>query len=622
MKRVIHRSLSVKRTVATVVLVIILGTTAGAAQPSGTVSEVVERIVNGNLTTDFPSAGALLTPNKPSTAGTTCSGTLIGCQTFLTAGHCVADDLDPGHYTVFLQNAGFFSVTSIALHPDFNFPIGDVAVLKLGTAVNGIRPAAINTTAAAAAGLAGTIVGFGRTGGSKQDYGIKRIGTVTTAACKDSVSGTTSVCWNFTNPLGAPGTNSNTCNGDSGGPLFIDFGTGPRIAGVTSGGTADTCLPTDNSYDANVFFYRSWIQEQAGADLGSTACGALPQVGDAETTVFSFTAQLSAASTQATHNFQVPAGTSVLRVTMNGVDDGSDFDLFVKASTPPSLSTYDCRQNGPGQFGFCEFVAPTAGTWYVLVAQSAGAGAYQVTTTAFSGGCADTANAGQACDDENPCTTNDRCQGGTCAGTAVTDGTACDDGNPCTQSDSCRTATCRGIEAPRTDCHQPFVTPSGLFRLQDATPGEPNAADTLTWEWWRGSATVKEEFGNPLSTTPYDLCVYDENAGTPALVMSAHIAANATCGSKGCWASTSTGFKYTDKKQQNGPMNSLVLKSGTDARAKITLKGKGTKLGIPALPLHEQNTVTVQLSNGLTCWQARYSDSTRNDTFEFNAKAN
>jgi hypothetical protein len=317
------------------------------------------------------------------------------------------------------------------------------------------------------------------------------------------------VCWNFTSPLGEPGTNSNTCNGDSGGPLFIDFGVGPRIAGVTSGGSSDTCLPTDASFDANVFFYRSWIQQQAGADLGNTECGALPQVGDAGTTIVGFTGQLSAASPQATNNFEVSAGTSVLRVTMNGVDDGSDFDLFVKAGSPPSLSTYDCRQDGSGQFASCEFVAPTAGAWYALVARSTGAGAYQVTATTFSGGCADAANTGQACDDKNPCTTDDHCQDGTCIGTAVTDGMSCDDGNPCTQLDSCLAGICAGMEVPRTDCRAPFVTPSGLFHLQDATPGEPNAKDKLTWEWWRGEATLKEEFGNPLSTTSYDLCVYD-----------------------------------------------------------------------------------------------------------------
>jgi hypothetical protein len=613
------------RTAVCAVGTLIFSITAALADGPGSAPTagpgVVGRIVNGTVTADFPSTGALLTPGNPDSAGIECSGTLIGCQTFLTAGHCVADDLNPNHYTVFLQQAGFFSVASVALHPDFDFPVGDVAVLKLGSSVNGIRPTSINTTATPPTGLPGTIVGFGRTGGFNQDYGIKRVGSVTTATCKNGVSGTTSVCWDFSPPLGTPGTNSNTCNGDSGGPLFIDFGAGARIAGVTSGGTVDNCVPADNSFDANVFFYRSWIQDQGGTDLNNATCGSLPQVGDTGTTTVGFTGQINAAAPMATHSFQVTSGTAVLRVTMNAIDNGSDFDLFVKAGSPPSLSSYDCRQNGPGQFASCAFSTPLAGTWYVLVAQSAGSGTYQVTATTFSSGCADPANAGRSCDDNNPCTVNDRCQFGSCVGTTA-DGTLCDDGDPCTHSDTCAAGVCQGSKTPRTDCHAPFVVPSGLFRLQDAVLGVTSVNDKLTWEWWRGSATEKREFGDPLSTTSYDLCVFDESAGIPELVMSEHVAAAATCGSKSCWKSTKTGFTYSDRKLQNGPINSLSLKAGVDGKARITLKGKGTQLGMPSLPLHEEDAVIVQLSNGAACWDGHYGSSTRNNVSEFRAKAN
>ena len=607
--------------VGTLMVVIAAAAADGPEGAPAAVSEVVERIVNGTVTADFPSAGALLTPGNPASAGIQCSGTLIGCQTFLTAGHCVADDLNPAHYTVFFQHAGFFSVASIALHPDFNFPVGDVAVLKLASTVNGIRPTPINTTAAPATGLLGTIVGFGRTGGFNQDYGIKRVGSVRTAACQGEVSGTTSVCWNFSPPLGTPGSNSNTCNGDSGGPLLIDFGAGARVAGVTSGGNADNCSPSDNSFDANVFFYRSWIQAQGGTDLNNTTCGSQTQVGDTATTAFAFSGQITTAAPMATHSFQVPPATAVLQVTMNAIDNGSDFDLFVKAGIPPTLSSYDCRQNGPGQFASCTFRSPAVGTWYALVVQSVGSGPYQVSATTFSGGCSDPANAGSPCDDNNPCTANDRCQSGSCAGTPA-DGTLCDDGNPCTQGDSCQAGICQGSMAPRTDCRAPFVTPSGLFRLQDKTPGEPSAADKLTWEWWRGSATEKQDFGDPLSTTSYDLCVFDASAGTPELVMFEHVAAAATCGSKPCWKSAKTSFTYTDRNLENGPISSLYLKAGVDGKARITLKGKGTKLEMPTLPLHQQDAVTVQLSNGTLCWEGHYPNSTRNDAFEFRAKAN
>ena len=69
-----------------------------------------------------------------------------------------------------------------------------------------------------APGAMDTIVGFGRAGGDSQDYGLKRVATVTTAACVDDISDLTSVCWQFAGPGG------NTCNGDSGGPLFTDAG--------------------------------------------------------------------------------------------------------------------------------------------------------------------------------------------------------------------------------------------------------------------------------------------------------------------------------------------------------------------------------------------------------------
>jgi hypothetical protein len=48
------------------------------------------------------------------------------------------------------------------------------------------------------------------------------------------------------------------------------------------------------------------------------------------------------------------------------------------------------------------------------------------------------------CDDDNTCTTRDRCWSGECTGTAVTDGTSCDDGTTCTEGDHCTGGACRG----------------------------------------------------------------------------------------------------------------------------------------------------------------------------------
>src|SRR5262249_46991517 len=157
---------------------------------------------------------------------------------------------------------------------------------------------------------------------------------VTTASCSSIPSpgsNTTSVCWDFESPIGPPGADSNTCYADSGGPLLIDFGSGDVVAGTTSGGSSATCMPTDHSYDANVFTYRAFIQAQGGADLGNATCGSLPQAGTGGAAVLSASGSLTAASPNGTHSFTVPSGLFALRVAMNGEDNGSsDFDLYVK----------------------------------------------------------------------------------------------------------------------------------------------------------------------------------------------------------------------------------------------------------------------------------------------------
>jgi hypothetical protein len=591
-------------------LVVLCAGSAGAAP----------RIVNGNFTSLYPTTGALLTPGNPASASLICSGTLIGCQTFLTAAHCVCDTIgsdcqgvnapNPAGYVVFLQHAGFFSVASISVHPSFDFPVGDVAIVRLSTPVGGIAPTPIDTTASPPDGTDALIAGFGRSGGNKLDYGLKRVGQVVTSPCPSGVSGTTSVCFDFADPVGPPGTDADTCNGDSGGPLFVDFGCGATVAGITSGGTSGPCLPTDHSYDANVFDYRTFIATEVGADLNNRTCGAMPQAGDANAPVTGFQGTLDSITSQATHAFTVPAGTSRLRVAMNAIDDGSsNFNLYVRRGSPPTTAVFDCKQDGGGQYGFCEFTSPTAGTWYALVNDVFGSGDYQVTATAIGTGAPGSGSDGTPCDDLNACTTPDVCQAGRCTGTPAANGTPCNDGSRCTGPDVCQAGACSAPPAPAASCDQPLAPGKASLTLRDATH------DQIQWKWTDGPAITPVDVGNPTTTSSYELCIFDQTSGTNHLVYDAHLPPGPD------WTPYSSGYRYRDTAGSAGGVTNVTLKEGITGHGSITIKGKGIDLPIPPLPLHQDPSVRVQLLNENACWEARYGTSQSNQSGLFRARS-
>ncbi len=133
----------------------------------------------------------------------------------------------------------------------------------------------------------------------------------------------------------------------------------------------------------NVFNYASWIQNNTGT-IGQTSCGVLPQVGDSEVAVSSFSGDLSAGNPQETHSIVLHPGSEELRITINAIDDGTaDFDLYVKAGSPPTTSVFDCGITNSRQFDACLFDKPTGGNWHILVSRAAGAGRYQLTASSF-----------------------------------------------------------------------------------------------------------------------------------------------------------------------------------------------------------------------------------------------
>lgn len=345
------------------------------------------RIVNGLISRSHPAVGALVRGSAPQTAGAWCTGTLVGCDKFLTAAHCIAGDPAPGSYLVFFQELGFFRVKAIRWDQDkYAPPTADLAMLTLEKPVEGIAPMAINASVTPLNGSIATIVGFGRTGGSRKDYGIKREGSIKTVPCTGRFAAAPAICWNFDADVTSDASAQNTCNADSGGGVFMRDNEGSRIVekvfGVVSGGTDRNCVNNDLSYNVDVFKYRDWIEQAGEGRLSSSACGRPLWEGDTRAPRRE-TVHLDANAAEAGVTIEVPEGIAALRIAMNAEDDGAgknQFQFTAFSSKNPASSVNACQENGTGQFAFCAIENPQSGPWTITLSRKKGEGDVQITT--------------------------------------------------------------------------------------------------------------------------------------------------------------------------------------------------------------------------------------------------
>ena len=151
-------------------------------------------------------------------------------------------------------------------------------MLTLEKPVDGIAPMAVNDSLETPLNKrTATIVGFGRTGGGAEDYGIKREGSVTTAVCPDNYADWNVFCWPFDADMKSMRSKANTCNGDSGGGVFmrdrVRFQVIDKLFGVVSGGRDETCRRDDLSINVNVYKYAEWLRKAGEGRLTSQMCG-------------------------------------------------------------------------------------------------------------------------------------------------------------------------------------------------------------------------------------------------------------------------------------------------------------------------------------------------------------
>jgi len=170
---------------------------------------------------------------------------------------------------------------------------------------------------------------------------------------------------------------------------------------------------------------------------------------------------------------------------------------------------------------------------------------------------------------------------------------------------------------PLPACRKPTARGRALVLLKDRTP---DVLDTLLWKWTGSVATAKADFGDPVTTTGYELCLYDRTGGTPTLRLSAVAPAGGTCGARPCWTGMATGFLYVDPALTPDGLATISLRAAGAGGAKLSIQGKGTNLPLSGLPLTPPVTVQLSAVSGL-CWDAVYSAPIVNNAGSFKAKS-
>jgi uncharacterized protein (TIGR03382 family) len=207
----------------------------------GRAGAVDANIVGGTRHSGNPEVAFLLSFDDQDESLSTCTGTLIAPTVVVTAAHCI-DNPDAAGFLVYFGSDASAAVDpgqlfltyaeSVVEHPDWDPDTleNDIGLMFLLDAVP-IVPAQLRTAPLARTDLEAPVhlVGWGITGGGEDDGGVKRH--------------VVSQLFDFDQTLVAVGSpEANTCNGDSGGPAFLERDGVEELIGVTSFGDADCVL--------------------------------------------------------------------------------------------------------------------------------------------------------------------------------------------------------------------------------------------------------------------------------------------------------------------------------------------------------------------------------------------
>jgi hypothetical protein len=183
------------------------------------------------------------------------------------------------------------------------------------------------------------------------------------------------------------------------------------------------------------------------------------------------------------------------------------------------------------------------------------------------------------------------------------------------------------VTRPKTGCRHSISPTKSKLALKDSSD---DARDKVSWTWAAGEATTSADFGDPVASDDYTLCIYDDTntTGTPRLFLESAAPAGGSCASGGsCWTGKGNppgtkGFLYKDSAilLPDG-LKSVKLTPGVAGRAKVKAKGQGPNLELPS-PMNVTLPVVVQLraENG-QCFESTFTAAQTSTEDVFKAKA-